>query len=86
MLLGPGECDGVCVGFVLPGLALLQDGGKLGAGKKRTVSVLASLVPVVRPLVTGRQVDKLMFTTGRDQSLRGEQLARPGVQRGAQGR
>lgn len=48
----------------------VQHEGPPKTGKKRTVSFPASLVPVLRPLVTGRQADDLLFTTGRGQSLR----------------
>ncbi|WP_420835525.1 tyrosine-type recombinase/integrase [Amycolatopsis vancoresmycina] len=43
----------------------VQHEGLPKTGKKRTVSFPASLVPVLRPLVTGRQSDELVFTTGR---------------------
>jgi len=39
-------------------------------GKRRTVSFPASLVPVLRPLVDGRDKNDLVFTTARGLSLR----------------
>ena len=48
----------------------VQHEGLPKTGKKRTVSFPASLVPVLRPLVHGRESDELVFTTARAQSLR----------------
>ncbi|MEV4050437.1 tyrosine-type recombinase/integrase [Amycolatopsis sp. NPDC049688] len=48
----------------------VQHEGLPKTGKMRTISFPAFLVDVLRPLVTGRQPDELVFTTARGQSLR----------------
>ncbi|MBB3051143.1 integrase [Prauserella isguenensis] len=48
----------------------VQHEGLPKTGKRRTVSFPASLVPVLRPLVSGRGADDLVFTTARRESLR----------------
>ncbi|MEU6645503.1 site-specific integrase [Saccharomonospora sp. NPDC046836] len=48
----------------------VQHEGLPKTGKRRTVSFPASLVPVLRPFVDGREEGELLFTTARGQSLR----------------